>query len=126
MPGSRRIYIISILVLGLGAALSAAAGPYFLSDSPLARFSAEDRAVFRGRVEEALNTGENGEEFRWSNPDSSARGVITVLDTVPDPVYGSCKRVRVSNEVRGVRATGVYRACRASNGTWRLHSAGES
>ena len=50
-------------------------------------------------------------------PDTGARGVITLLASVDDEIYGVCRRVRVSNEARGRKRGGVYKACKATNGT---------
>ena len=86
-------------------------GLYFLSDAPLAKFTDEDRQIFRDAAIGALNNAADGEKVPWSNPDTDARGVITPLETVDDDVYGLCRSVRVSNERAGARRSGVYRAC---------------
>jgi hypothetical protein len=116
--------LASMAFFNLGLAHAAGSGLYFIADAPIAKFSDQDRELFYAQALAALNDAADGEDVAWSNPASFARGVVTPVRTVTDPVYGLCRQVRVSNEVGTVRRSGLYRACRASNGTWRLLSAG--
>lgn len=118
--------LFALLVVATAAVVPAhAAGLYFLSNSPSAHFSDEDRALFRAAAEDALENVADGEKKTWGNPATGTRGVITLLATVDDAVYGVCRQVRVSNEARGRKRSGVYKACKATNGTWRLLGAGD-
>ena len=119
---SNRIYLVSrlfaLFVIAIAVTVPAnAAGLYFLSNSPSAHFTDEDRALFRTAAEDALENAADGEKKTWGNPDTGARGVITLLASVDDEIYGVCRRVRVSNEARGRKRSGVYKACKATNGT---------
>ncbi len=116
---------ITILLLTIAAQSAPAAGLYFLGDAPIRHFTAEDHELFKAAAKQALEQTAGEGKVSWSNPASGARGVITLLETAEDPVYGLCRRVRVSNEAAGVRRTGVYKACKSTNGTWRLLSAGD-
>ena len=114
-------WVVCLSLLLTGSAVYSQA-MYFLADGP--RLTAADNELFKAAAGQALNDTANDESVKWSNPDTGARGVITPLDTVIDDVYGVCRHVRVSNEARGKRRSGVYRACKATNGTWRLLDAG--
>ncbi len=116
--------LLAMLVLSAISANSLAAGLYFLSRTPMARFSPADNDIFRAAAIDALDNAADNERRTWGNPETGARGVITPLASVDDPVSGFCREVRVSNEAGGTRRSGVYRACRATNGTWRLLGAG--
>jgi surface antigen len=121
--------VLSILLLtvaGMTAKPGNAAGLYFLGDAPIRYFTAEDHELFDAAAAEALERTADEDKVSWKNPASGARGVITPLETVDDPVYGLCRRVRVSTEAGGVRRTGVYKACKSTNDTWRLLSAGNA
>ena len=117
--------VVSALILGLFVSgQAAAAGLYFLTRSPFARFTDADRTVFYARAVEVLDSASDGEQVTWSNPESTARGVITPLETIEDDVYGRCRVVRVTNELKGQRQSGEYKACKATNGSWRILAAG--
>ncbi|MEE4184209.1 MAG: RT0821/Lpp0805 family surface protein [Gammaproteobacteria bacterium] len=120
----KRLLVSSLIVALLSSGQAAAAGLYFLTRSPFARFSEADRALFYARAIEALDSASDGQQVTWSNPDSTARGVITPLQTVDDEVYGRCRVVRVTNELKGQRQSGEYKACKATNGSWRVLAAG--
>lgn len=120
--------LCGLMLVGGWTGSVVAAGPamFFLTDTPMANFSERDRELFYAAAIDALNDAADEAPVKWSNPESTARGVITPLRTVNDSVYGLCREVRVSNEAGGVRRAGVYKACRATTGTWRLLSAGGS
>jgi surface antigen len=92
--------------------------------APIRYFTAEDHELFKAAALEVLESTADEEQVSWSNQASGARGVITLLESTEDPVYGLCRRVRVSTQAAGVKRTGVYRACKSTNGTWRVLSAG--
>jgi len=122
--GAKLFGIIVALCCASSGLLAQGTGLYFLSDAPLAKFSNEDRQIFRAAAIGALDTAADGVKVPWSNPDTDARGVITPLETLEDDVYGLCRSVRVTNERAGLRRSGVYRACKSTTGTWRLLTAG--
>ncbi len=124
MKGLKTAVHVSAVSLLLVAAQAPAAGMYFLSKTPMARFTAADKELFQAAAIDALDNAAENERRTWSNPATGARGVITPLASIEDPVYGLCRQVRVSNEARGARRSGVYTACRATTGTWRLQGAG--
>ena len=120
----KRLLISALMVSLFVSGQAAAAGLYFLTRSPFARFSDLDRELFFARAVEVLESAPDGEQVVWSNPDSTARGVITPLQTIDDAAYGTCRIVRVTNELRGQRQSGEYKACKATHGSWRVLAAG--
>lgn len=115
--------LVFVCLLSVATPVSAA-GLYFLSGTPMSKFTDDDKRIFREAAIEALENAADGARSEWGNPATDAGGVIELLDTVEDDVYGLCRRVRVANRARGVSRTGVYRACKATSGAWRLLGAG--
>lgn len=106
----------------VGAALLAgaagASGLGFLSDTPLARFDAEDLRLMNGAIEQALASGAPGTPVRWANERTSSSGEVTA-ERAFESRGRPCRDLRVVNRHRRLESSGVFTLCR-DNGQWTL------
>jgi surface antigen len=108
--------------LAVGATLFAgaagAAGFGFLSDTPLARFDAEDLRLMNGAIEQALSSPATGSPVRWANERTASSGEVTAQRDF-DRQGRPCRDLRVVNRHRRLESAGVFTLCR-DNGQWTL------
>jgi surface antigen len=109
------IIVLSTMLLSAGAI---AQNTMFLRDSPIAHMNEQDRQILRQTIDELLKSPD-GAVTDWSNPETGSHGRVKVLDTHDD--QGSvCRNVRARNEARGRKADGIYRLCKAEDGSWKF------
>jgi surface antigen len=109
-----------LLTLFFVATQATAQNTMFLRDSPIAHLNEEDRKILRETIEQALES-DDGTVIEWANPETGSEGRVKVLDTHTDATLQTeCRSVRARNQARGRQADGVYRLCKAEDGTWRF------
>jgi surface antigen len=87
--------------------------------TPIERFTAEDSALMKARVTEALNAEKDGETLEWQNDKTRASGSVTPLNRLTWDGL-TCRRLRIVNVIPGNRGEGVYKFCEKPAGRWRL------
>lgn len=108
------------LLCGALANPSHAAGEHAaLKNSNVVRLGADDLALMRARVMQALKTGADGETLDWKSEKSKASGSVTALSRSTSNGL-SCRRVRIVNVIGAVSRQGVYRFCEKPAGRWKL------
>jgi hypothetical protein len=118
---------IDVKTLMTGIMLMAAAGSSWAAgenaafkDTPVIKFKADDYALMRTKVREALAAEPGSSQtLSWKNEASGASGSATPLEgetwqNLP------CRQVRIANTYRRQNAEGVYRFCQKPPGTWKL------
>lgn len=112
-----------ILLSVLGATQAQNIG--FLIRGPVADLSPEEQDMLREAFARALNEAADSETVEWENPESGHAGRIEVLDTHED--YGTtCRTVRTWTTAGGREGGGIYRLCKADDGSWRFAPARRS
>lgn len=92
----------------------------FLQYSPSAYFDDEDWSLVRAAVDDALENKKTGETVTWRNDKTGSHGEITPLETF-EKFDTSCRRVRMSNEAKNIKATRLVDLCRdKSSGEWKI------
>lgn len=85
------------------------------------RLDAYDRQQMESTAQQALEYGRDGQASRWNNPNSGNSGYVT-----PTRTYRSynqdCREYETTVIIDGREETAVGRACRQSDGTWRIES----
>jgi len=110
---------------GLLAAVLASAMPAlaanlsFLNDAPFTHFTDEDKKIFNGALNNALDKGADGETRAWANPKSKASGEIKPLKSF-ERSGAPCRTARIANKARGRSSVMEYNFCRQPSGTWAL------
>lgn len=106
------------LWLALPTALLAAQWNW-LRNAPANYLTEQDWEILSSTVEAMLDTGDDGKEVTWNNPDTGHQGTVTPLDTT-DEQGVPCRNTRVFTSAGGVTNSGVYRFCRQPDGTWKI------
>ena len=120
----RHLMLLSTIVVSALASYAAeAANLSFMGDAPVAYMTDEDIRLFQEAADKALDDTVDGDSVTWSNPKTDAGGEITLLRT-DDSHAMLCRIVRVQNRAGGRENRGVYRACKDTDGAWRLAAAG--
>ncbi len=116
---------IAALILLNVVAAAQAQNIGFLTRGPVAYLSAEEQDMVREAFARALNDTADNETVEWENPESGHSGRIEVLDTHED--YGTtCRTVRTWTTAGGREGGGIYRLCKADDGSWRFAPARRS
>jgi surface antigen len=69
----------------------------------------------------ALETGQAGQGFSWTNPDSGNRGTVTPQQTFRNSTGQTCRDFTSSaTSAQGQSAQGAGTACKQPDGTWRI------
>ena len=98
--------------------LAGAQNMNFLSKSPIAQMDEADREIYRATVD-AVVAAPDGTATDWSNPATGSRGRLEVLDTHQD-MGTTCRNIRFDNQTRSSKRAGIFRLCRAEDGSWRF------
>ena len=110
-----------VLAAVLTGSITLAQNTMFLRNSPIAHLDEQDRKILRETIEEVLESPD-GTVLDWSNPDTGSHGRVKVLDTHED-LDTICRNLRARNQARGRQADGIYRLCKAADGSWKFASA---
>lgn len=109
----------ALLCTALAAASHAAGEQAALKGTNLSRFNADDLALMKARVGQALTSGAEGEALQWKNDKSRASGSVTPLGR--ESWRGlNCRRLRIVNTIGTSSRQGVYRFCERPAGQWKL------
>ena len=117
---------IVIVAAALGLASTQAAAQAWiglLKNTPAERFQEEDLRLFLEHARKALNEAPDNQPVSWENPQTRARGDITVMKSFEYKGL-PCKELRVRNEVPGRKGDNTFNLCNA-DGKWRLLSASQ-
>ena len=94
-----------------------------LKNTPAERFDEDDLRIFMDAGRKALNDTPDNQSVTWENPQTRARGEITVLRSF-ESKGRPCKEVRVRNEAQGRKGDNKLNLCK-KDGKWRLLSASQ-
>ena len=79
-----------------------------------------DRLYASQTANNALESNPIGQSSNWSNPDSGHSGSITPTRTVLVADGSPCRDYETTVTIDGRTETAVGRACRQSDGTWKV------
>ena len=114
----KSIFFLLITALYLPASLCAQTMG-FLNDSPIAKFTKEDHALFEAAMKKALDGAADGAVEEWSNPKTKAHGSVTPLKTVTKDGR-TCRKLRVINEADGASSRSKFKFCKFPDGSWKV------
>lgn len=108
------------------AALAALLGPAHaageraaLRGTAASKFNAEDIALMKASVGQALTSDKDGDTLEWRNDKTGASGAVTPLNRLSWNGL-DCRRLRIVNAHRRTTEQGVYRFCEKPAGRWKL------
>lgn len=79
-----------------------------------------DIAAYNQTSQTALETGRSGQAVAWRNPDSGNSGTITPVNTYQNNAGQYCREYNQSVKVGGKTENAYGRACRQSDGSWKI------
>jgi hypothetical protein len=105
------------LIAGCTAVIPASAGNLsFLADTPVAHFNADDMALMRETANKVLDAPEANSKQSWSNARTGASGLAQVRGQFTAANGTPCKRLRIVNQVKGLRSDATYTVCKSADG----------
>jgi surface antigen len=116
--------ILAVCIAAAALPVSAQSQLYgTLKGTPAEVFNDEDRRLFREASYKALDDAAVDEVVRWENPKTQSHGEIKVLSTF-EWKKAPCRKLRVSNEARGRKATNDFNLCHIGE-KWKAVSPSE-
>ena len=105
----------------IAVAIGAMAGAWFGGEIGKS-LDAADRAYMERSTQETLETAETGKTTTWNNPDSGNSGTTTPKQTYQKADGQFCREFEQTVYVDGEEQVATGRACRESDGTWKIVS----
>ncbi len=91
----------------------------WLDHSPARFFTDADWQMLSAKSDEALNEGEDGREYTWSNPETGNSGSF-VAGPAEDRGGLSCRLMTIVTQARTASNTSQFTFCRQENGEWKI------
>jgi surface antigen len=113
---------IAVLLLAAFSAAAIGSDLSFLQRSAAAHFTKADLAMLQSAAMDLLKNGKAGDTRDWSNPDTSAKGSVTVTKVFQSTEGFSCKTLRVDNSAAGYHGQATHPVCEVKPGDWKIHS----
>jgi surface antigen len=108
-------------VLALACTASLGQGSLgFLLDSPVARFTSEDKEMLRSAARELLDSAAKPGERVWKNPATGHHGKVKLLGAFHSSDGRDCRRLQLDNFADGLESSSRYSVCRDASKQWRL------
>ena len=79
-----------------------------------------DKRLQGEAAQRALETAPTGQSVGWKNPDTGHSGTVTPTKTVQDANGTYCRDYKATVDIEGKQEKATGRACRQSDGTWRI------
>ncbi len=79
-----------------------------------------DRQAAQANAQNGLEYSRTGQTTAWRNPDSGHSGTFTPTRTYQTASGGNCREFETTIYVEGREETGTGRACRQTDGTWKI------
>lgn len=107
-----RLLVIAALLLPLAAT----AGNYsFMADAPITRFNAQDKAMYKAAIDQALAGDGQGPPVDWKNDNTGSSGSVTARATErPD-----CRMLALTTRHAGLRNEAEHRICKVGD-KWKI------
>lgn len=105
----------NIAAIAVGTLLGAALGNNIgqsLDNADLARYN--------NTSQRALETAPSGQAVAWNNPDSGNSGTVTPVNVYQNDAGQYCREYSQTINVSGRNESAYGRACRQSDGTWKI------
>ncbi len=115
----RSAFVVAFVAAVLISASAFGQGYRWLETSPVKFFTDKDWTMLKSTARKLLDSGADGAEGSWENPDSGSHGTIKVLNTYKYEGL-RCRRTHFSNSAGGFHSSGIYGLCKVADGTWKV------
>jgi len=115
------LFLVAVFAAALFARHAQAFNMQFASDTPVANFSADDRAKHEAMLTELIENTPDGKSVNWVNESTRSGGEGRAVRTLKR--HGkTCRDVQIKTYYRAMKATNSLRACRGEDGKWSLEN----
>ena len=98
----------------------------WLMYSPIRCYTDEDWKHYQAAVDQALNTGKDGETVEWQNPRTGAAGEVTVVKTLRAKSRNlHCRLLKLRHRLRNLKGETQHWFCKQENGDWLVTDASQ-
>jgi surface antigen len=105
-----------VLVAALLLPVAALAGNYsFMADSPVTRFNAADKALYRAAIDKALAAEPGQPPVEWKNDQTGSSGSVTARAAD----QADCRLLAVTTRHAGMRGEAEHKVCKV-DGQWKI------
>jgi surface antigen len=94
----------------------------FLNNSPASKLNDDDVQLMQTTAMSLLKDGTVGQSQSWANPNSTAKGTITVVKVFQSTEGFACKSLRIENSAGGWNNRATYPVCQVPPGEWKIYS----
>jgi surface antigen len=94
----------------------------FLKDTAMSKFNDDDVRIMQETIFSLLKDGTVGQSQNWANPNSTAKGTITVTKVFQSTEGFACKTLRIENSAQGLQGRSAYPLCRIPPGDWKVYT----
>ncbi len=94
----------------------------FLDNSAVSKFNDDDVKIMQATAMTLLKDGTAGQSQDWANPNSTAKGKITVVKVFQSTEGFACKTLRIENSAGGWHGRTTYPVCQVPPGEWKIYS----
>jgi surface antigen len=94
----------------------------FLSNSAASKFNDDDVRIMQTTAFNLLKDGTAGQSQDWANPNSTAKGTITVVKVFQSTEGFTCKSLRLESSAGGWHGRSVYPVCQVAPGEWKIYT----
>lgn len=91
----------------------------WLDHSPARFFTDADWQMLSEKSDEVLNTGEDGQEYSWSNPESGSSGSF-LAEPAEDRGGAQCRLMTIVTQAGTASNSSRFTFCRQENGEWKI------
>jgi surface antigen len=116
----RAVGVLLALLISSGTVL--AGNLSFLNNSAASKFNEEDVKIMQATAVKLLKDGTAGQSQDWANPNSTAKGTITVVKIFQSTEGFACKSLRLESSAGGWHGRSTYPVCQVPPGEWKIYS----
>jgi surface antigen len=94
----------------------------FLDNSAASKFNDDDVRIMQTTAFNLLKDGTVGQSQDWANPNSTAKGTITVVKIFQSTEGFACKTIRLESSAGGWHGRSTYPVCQIPPGDWKIYT----
>jgi hypothetical protein len=94
----------------------------FLRNSAASKLTDEDVQIMQTTAFNLLKDGTAGQSQEWSNPNSTAKGKVTVVKVFQSTEGFACKTIRLENSAGGWHDRSTYPVCQIPPEGWKIYT----
>ena len=106
------------LVLIVAPSITQGAARAFWTELPISHMNEQDKKIAIERINSALDSGKDGETYRWENPATGASGSVTPKGSFTRD-GARCRSADFSTTAGGRKNASTWKLCKVGDG-WKI------